>query len=100
MRLFVFTVLDSAVGAHLQPFFSRSKGEAIRSFTDACNDEKSQFNKHLADFTLVFLGEFDDVSGTFGTRAPERVISALEVVSDPFTPETRVESNGSGRASV
>jgi hypothetical protein len=79
MILQVFSVFDKAVGAHLQPFFCRSKGDALRSFGDACNDEKHQFYQHGMDYMLVFLGEFDDVSGLFKTGEPVRLLSALEV---------------------
>lgn len=80
MKLKVFTVFDKAVGAHLQPFFARSKGEAIRSFTDACSDGKSQFCRHPADYYLVELGDFDDGSGTFACHEPVRILSATEVL--------------------
>jgi hypothetical protein len=85
MRLKVYTVHDKAVGAFLQPFFSRSKGEAIRSFTEACNDANSQFNKHAGDYVLFELGEYDDGSSLFACSEPVRVISALECMfDDPF----------------
>jgi hypothetical protein len=93
MKMQVFSVYDKAVQAYLQPFFSRSKGEALRSFTEAVNDEKTQFHKHAADYMLVFIGEFEDSSGIFDTADPCRIISALECLADdPFTPETQVRS--------
>lgn len=95
MKLQVYTILDSAVGAFLQPFFCRTKGEAVRSFSDAVNDEKSTFNKHVMDYTLFALAEFDDASGAFTSLpAPERVIGALEVLSvdDVFPPSKRIDA--------
>lgn len=80
MIMQVFTVFDKAVGAHLQPFFCRSKGEALRSFTEAVNDPKNNFNRHSADYTLVYLGTYDDNSGLFATQDPVRIISAQELV--------------------
>jgi len=93
MRMHVFSVYDDAAKAYLQPFFSRSKGEAIRSFTDACADEKSQFHKHLHDFTLVYLGEYEDTAGEFKPVMPEKVLAARELDLDvvlPFRKENRV----------
>lgn len=81
MQLHVFSVLDKAVGAYLAPFFARSKGEAIRSFTDACHDEKSLFHQHGTDYVLMYLGEFDDNSGLFRTGEPERLLGAFEAVA-------------------
>lgn len=83
MKLQMFTVYDSAVGAYLQPFFCRSPGEAVRSFQDACNDPKSSFAAHLNDFTLYALGEWDDAGGVFHPTMPTRVTSATEMVITP-----------------
>lgn len=79
MMLHVFSVFDHAVSAFLPPFYARSKGEAVRSFSEACNTEDHQFTRHAADFTLFELGLFDDSCGAFQQlSAPTRVISALE----------------------
>lgn len=94
MRLQVFSVYDKAVGAFMQPFYVRSRGEALRSFTEAVNDEKSNFHRHTADFSLMFIGEFDDQSGLFDTADPSRVISAYECLAEnPFVDENRVSGS-------
>ncbi|WNK12782.1 MAG: nonstructural protein [Microvirus sp.] len=82
MKLLVCSVYDGAVGAYLQPFFARSKAEAIRSFSDAVGNSESPFAKHKADFTLLVLGAFDDQSGelVYSGVGPEKVITALELV--------------------
>jgi predicted acyl esterase len=92
MKLHVYSVFDKAVGAYLQPFYARSNGEALRSFSEACNNGSSQFAKHAIDYTLVRLGEWDDCSGLFVTVDPQRVISASEVVvaDDPFTEDKKI----------
>lgn len=94
----IFSVYDSAVNAYLPPFFARSKGEAIRSFTEAASTRDHQFAKHALDYTLMSLGKFDDGSGTFETDLPVRIVGASEVGEYPFTEDTRVgdrpESSG------
>ncbi|AXH75806.1 MAG: nonstructural protein [Microviridae sp.] len=80
MKLEVFTVYDRQINAHMQPFFCRTKGEAIRSFTEAVNDPSKPFGKYSTDYSLMCLGEFDDGSGTFVCHDPVRVISANEVI--------------------
>lgn len=87
MMMNVFTVYDAAVKAFMQPFFVRSTGEALRTFTAACNEENSNFRKYPADYTLFALGEYDDQSGVFSTSVPVRVISALECVEPGKAPE-------------
>lgn len=98
MKLQIFSVMDKAVGAFLQPFFSRAKGEAVRSFADACNDEKHNFNTHASDYLLVHLGEFDDTAGTFKCHEPIRIISAVEcLVDEPFREDNKVKEGISPR---
>ncbi len=60
MILQIFTVYDSKTQAYLPPFYEPSIGGAVRSFSDACQQEDHVFNKHSADFTLFHIGEFDD----------------------------------------
>lgn len=89
MRLEMFTVYDKAVQAYLPPFYCRSHGEALRSFTATVNEKDHQFNKYAADYVLFHLGQFDDAGGVFVSQEPVRVLSALEVLvpDNPFVPE-------------
>jgi hypothetical protein len=89
-KLVVATVYDVAVGAYLQPFFTRSRGEAIRTFVDACSDAKHQFAKYPADYILMYLGEFDDQSGTVESVTPFSLLTALDAVF-------RAETDSSGK---
>lgn len=83
MRLIVCSVYDSAVGAYLQPFFCRSKGEAIRSFMSACEDKQSNFARFAKDYTLVYFGHWDDQSGEFEPtiNARQAIMTAYEAMS-------------------
>nr|QJB19229.1 MAG: nonstructural protein [Microvirus sp.] len=87
MKLLACAVRDGAVGAFLTPMFFRSKGEAIRSFTDAATNSEHQFSKHMSDYVFYVVGEFDDNSGLFSPCEPLRLISALECSApDPRSP--------------
>lgn len=101
MKLLAFSVFDRAVEAFLPPFFVRHRGEALRSFIDACNDGNHQFAKHVLDYTLTYVGEFDDASGHFDrVDDPVRVISATECLADRGAAEVQGEMlarSGSGR---
>lgn len=59
----IFTVFDSKAEAYLQPFFARTNGEAVRSFTEAANDSGHNFCKYSGDFTLFEIGEYDETTG-------------------------------------
>lgn len=73
MRVEMYTVFDSAVKAYLPPFYARARGEALRSFMEACNDPTSNFSKHAQDYRLFYLGDFDDGSGVFTPAGPSPV---------------------------
>lgn len=89
MKMNVYSVYDKAVNAFLQPFYARSAGEAIRSFTELANDSNTNVGRHPTDFLLMFLGEYDDNSGLFNCQEPMRLLGATEVLKvDPFVQPT------------
>lgn len=52
----------------------RTDEEAARYFSDAINDTSSILNKHPSDYTLVRLGQIDDLGNITATK-PELVIT-------------------------
>ena len=82
MILKVYTVYDTKAEAYLQPFFSQSKGVAIRSFQEAVRDEKSNISKYPEDFTLFELGEYDDATSKFNLHiTPQSLGVAVEFLT-------------------
>lgn len=63
MLVRIFGIYDSKAEAFLQPFFAKTKSEAIRVVTDAVNHGNDNFSKHPEDFTLFELAVFDDSDG-------------------------------------
>lgn len=91
MMLNLYSVHDAAVQAFLQPFFARSHGEALRSFQDACNDPKTAFHAHTNDYSLWFLGSFNDASGDLAATHPaaEKLLNGTEALIKEFNPTKR-----------
>lgn len=86
MLLKVFTVYDSKAEAYLQPFYGKSRGEALRSFIEAANDKQSNIGKYPEDFTLFDLGEFDDSNCTFNLLSVSVPLGrAIEFIKAPAT---------------
>jgi len=85
MKTSVFAVRDSKVGAFNQPLFFRSRGEAVRSFSDAVNKSENGFLAHADDYDFWFIGEFDDSDGRLLPAPPERVCGASDFVLPPST---------------
>lgn len=77
----IFSVYDSKVGAFHLPFPMRSRGEALRSWTEVCNDSSKDFNKFAGDYTLFEIATFDDDTATYAQYdAKVSLGTALEFV--------------------
>lgn len=81
MHLFMYSIYDSASCAYMRPFYAQTDGMATRSFGDIAQDANHEIGKHPADYTLFKVGIFDDNTGEIVPMAPERIASALELVS-------------------
>jgi hypothetical protein len=64
MPKFVFTVYDSKAQAHGTLMLFNTAAEAIRSFTQAAQDPKTQIFANPGDFSLVQIGVFDEFQGS------------------------------------
>lgn len=78
MKLELFSVYDSKAHIFNAPMFLRSKGEALRTFTDTANDPKSQIAKHPEDYSLHHIGSYDDNTGVVTPQNPENMGLASE----------------------
>lgn len=75
----LYVVYDSKSESYSGPHSHRTKGEAIRTFTDACNDPETMLYKHPEDYTLMEVGGFNLTTGiitAYDAKVP--VGSALE----------------------
>ena len=90
-ELIVAGIYDSKVGAYFQPFFARSRAEAIRSFSDTVNKDGHIFNNHPGDFTLFVLATWSEDNGKFTSPpAPESLGSGHEYLQ-PSVPEPQLD---------
>jgi len=79
----MFTVYDSKAEAYMQPFFAKSTGEALRSFSDTCQDKNHIFAKHPGDFTLFELGTWDEQTSDFVIYESKKSLgTAIEYATD------------------
>lgn len=65
MILKIYSVYDSKAEAFASPMYFQTKGQAIRSFTEAANDKSHPIGKYPEDFTIFELGEFNDSNSRF-----------------------------------
>ena len=82
MILRMFSVHDQKAEVFLPPFFVPTKGIATRAFADCINSETHQFGKHPADYTLFYMGDFDDNTGQYDQGVKQSIGNGVEYI-DP-----------------
>lgn len=63
MKLSIASVYDHKTKEFAKPFSCQSRGEVMRSWQGACNDESLPFGKFPDDFRCMVLGTFDTDTG-------------------------------------
>lgn len=79
----IFTVYDSKAEAFLPIFTMATQGQAIRSFQDTLDDPNHAFARHPHDYTLFFLGEWNDQNAEFtAEKTPVSLGVAIQYVTN------------------
>ena len=79
--MFLLSIYDSAAKFYLPVFTVENLGQALREFSDACNNKESFLGKHPADYTLFCLGSFEQEKGIINPyHAPERLGCGIDYV--------------------
>lgn len=82
MKLKIYAIHDDKMQAFSRPLFFQNHGTAIRSFSDAIQDPKSDYARHPSDYRLYCLGEYDDNTGIIVSLSqPEYVVHAIELTN-------------------
>ncbi len=75
MMLKIFAIFDAKALAYLPPFVLPEEGMAMRTFSDCVNSKDHQFGAHPEDYTLFFLGLYDDKTGIFSELEARSVLA-------------------------
>lgn len=63
MLMETYSIHDSKSKTFSPPFFQRSRGEAIRAFSELANKQDNNIGKYPEDFCLYQVGTFEDNTG-------------------------------------
>jgi hypothetical protein len=77
----IYSVYDVKSELFSTPHFVQSDGVAIRSFSTACEDESTQFNKYPSDFSLFHIGVYNIETGEIESTTPRQICNASEFVT-------------------
>lgn len=94
MILKLYSVFDSKLACFGKPWYGISDAGAIREFGDAVNDgsnPNNQWFKHPEDFSLFYLGEFNDELGVIECvkPAPLALVTASALFTSKASPAVR-----------
>ena len=72
-----FSIRDTKAEGFNTPFFQTTFGLAERAFKEAANDPQSQIAKNKEDFSLYYIGEFDQQTGLISSETkPKHICDA------------------------
>lgn len=91
----IVTVYDKAAAAFLQPFFAPTLTYAERQFRDTVNTPDHIFNNHPMDYSLYYLGEYDDQTSAFDLLpGPDHMMTGEQALN-PESTTRDLFNNGS-----
>lgn len=86
----VYAIMDSKAGVFNVPFFFLHDGQAVRAFSDLCNDLNTTIGRHPGDFSLYCLGLLNDANGLFDqSMGVEHLINGAGLVARPGTGDAQ-----------
>jgi len=76
----MFSIRDIKGECFNPPFFSRTHGDAERSFTRLALDPQSTISQFPEDYDLYFIGEYDDENASIVQNGqPKLVMNARQI---------------------
>lgn len=79
----IYAIMDTKAGAFMNPFYPRSLGEAVRSFSNEANNPESPLGKYPEDFNLFHLGKFNQVTGEISLEPSPKSIGTAANFKKP-----------------
>lgn len=71
-----YSIRDDKSQVYNRPFFNATHGEAERTLHSLVNDEKSMISQYPSDFSLYYVGTYDDNTGRFEPCDPQHIAHA------------------------
>lgn len=83
MKTKMYSIYDAKAQVYNKPFHMVNHDTAIRSSKQLVNDPATEISKYPEDFSLWYLGEFDDKDAIFELEEPYICLAKLhELLGD------------------
>ncbi len=79
--MIMLTIRDSVAEVYARPFFARSAGEGIRSFSDLLSEPDHPIGQHPDHYTLFEIGSFDEQTGMIVAHEPRSLGNGMDYES-------------------
>lgn len=97
MLLRAYSIFDCKALQYHQPWYAVSDGVACRMLQDLVNDPQTMLGRHPKDYTLYFVGIWNDLKGEWEAVSPKvHVIDAVALVARVEQPGLFPEPEGQG----
>ena len=80
MKTEIYAIYDSKAQVYNKPFHQVNQAVAMRTATDLANDSNSEIAKNPEDYTMFYLGNYDDQTAQFDLCEPKSVCKFHELV--------------------
>jgi len=77
----IYVVHDAKAEAFLPPYLTNTDGQAVRLFSNCINESEHPFGKNPADYTLFWVGKFNDQDATITSEAPVSLGNGLQFIN-------------------
>lgn len=82
MKTEMYVIFDKKAKLYNKPFHQFNRDVAIRTVTDLANDTSTDFSRNPEDYSLFFLGTFDEQTAVIALcESPEHVVNFHELIS-------------------
>ena len=88
-----FSVYDKKSQSFSRPFFSATKGEASRAFSDMINDTSHPLGKHPEDYSLYLVGNFNDKEGKLSSMSSIEISIGLDHIDSDYQLYLELKAN-------
>jgi hypothetical protein len=85
MKINIYAVYDAKAEAFGKPLFFNTHGLAKRSFYEACQHAESEFQKYPHDYSLYYIGTYNEESAEVSAVPTKQLYTALEAINQTNT---------------
>lgn len=83
----MYSIHDSKAETYTPPFFTQQDGQATRQFKDLVTNPEHPFGKHPQDYTLFFIGTYNDENAEAEKLTPISLGNGVEFLAPQNTPK-------------